>query len=125
MRTPRRSSCQEGRSSATCRLLASLKTKLTRIPFLLPPLLSLLLMRFVAPFVGQAIASQTIVGRAIRGEEARSLWRRKSDRLIGEKPLNLVGTKEENRCRKSQVHLAFLLLIVNYSLSRRVAHRVK
>ena len=82
-------------------------------------------MYFVALFASQAIASQTIIGRAIGGEEARFLWRKKSDKLIGEKPPNPVGTKEENRCIKSQVHLAFLLLVVNYSLSWLLAHRVK
>ena len=43
------------------------------------------------------------------------LEREKNNSLIGEKPPNLVGTKKENRCRKSQVHLAFLLLLVNQS----------
>ena len=70
-------------------------------------------MRFVAPFSGQAIADHTIVGEAIGGEEARLFWRNKSNRVIGEKPPNPVGTKEENRCKESQVHLAFLLLIVH------------
>ena len=49
----------------------------------------------------------------MRGEVV--LEREKNNSSIGEKPPNLVGTKEENRYRKSQVHLAFLLLVVNQS----------
>ena len=82
-------------------------------------------MRFIAPFAGQAVAGQTMIGGAIGGEEERLLWRKKSDRLINEKSPNQVKAKEENRCKKSQVHLAFLLLVVNYSSSRPVAHRVR
>ena len=43
------------------------------------------------------------------------LEREKNNSSIGEKTPNPVRTKEENRCRKSQVHLAFLLLVVNQS----------
>ena len=39
----------------------------------------------------------------------------KNNSLIVEKPSNPMGTKEENRYRKSQVYLAFLLFIVNQS----------
>ena len=50
----------------------------------------------------------------MRGEVV--LEREKNNSLISEKPPNLVGTKEESRCRKLQV-LAYLLLIVNQSTS--------
>ena len=39
----------------------------------------------------------------------------KNNSSISKKPPNPVGTKEENRYGKSQVHLAFLLLVVNQS----------
>ena len=44
------------------------------------------------------------------------LEREKNNSSISEKPPNPVGTKEESRCRKSQV-LAYLLLVVNQSTS--------
>ena len=62
----------------------------------------------------QAIAGQTIVGWDIGGATSiREIALEKNNSSIGEKPFNPVGTKEENQYRKSQVHLAFLLLIVN------------
>ena len=39
--------------------------------------------------------------------------REKNNNSIGKKPPNPVGTKKENRCRKSQVYLVFLLFVVN------------
>ena len=45
----------------------------------------------------------------------REIILEKNNSLISEKPPNPVGTKEENRYKKSQVHLAFLLLVVNPS----------
>ena len=48
----------------------------------------------------------------------------KTGRWIDKKPSNPVGTEEENQCRKSQVYLGFLLLVVNQSLLRPVVHRV-
>ena len=75
------------------------------------------MMRFVAPFAGQAIVGQIIVGWAIkRATSIREIALEKSNNLIGEKPPNLMGTKEKNRYRKLQI-LAFLLLVVNPSTS--------
>ena len=73
-------------------------------------------MRFVAPFAGQAITSQIIVDWAIKkATSIKEIAREKNNSLIGEKPPNLVRNKEGNRCRKSQVCLTFLLLVVNPS----------
>ena len=73
-------------------------------------------MRFVALFAGQAIAGQIIVSWAIgRATSIREIVLEKNNNLIGKKPPNPVGIKEENWCRKSQVCLAYLLLIVNPS----------
>ena len=68
----------------------------------------------------QAIAGQTIFGWTIRDAalvkaEVVLEWE-KNNSSIDEKPLNLVGTKEESQCRKSQT-LAYLLLVVNQSTS--------
>ena len=66
--------------------------------------------------MNQAIAGQTIVGWAIGGTTSiRKIALEKNNSSISEKPPNPMGTKEENRYRKSQVHLAFLFLVVNQS----------
>ena len=49
----------------------------------------------------------------MRGEIV--LKREKKNSMIGKKPPKSVGTKEENQCRKFQVHLAFLLFVDNQS----------
>ena len=59
---------------------------------------------------------QTIVGWAIRKTTLiKKIALEKNNSLISEKPLNPVGTKEENQCKKSKIHLAFLFFIVNQS----------
>ena len=54
-------------------------------------------MRFIAPFASQTIVGQTIVGWAIRKVTSiRGIARENNNSLIGKKPPNPVGTKEEN-----------------------------
>ena len=73
-------------------------------------------MRLVVPFAGQAFVGQTIVSWAIGGATSiKEIALKKNNSSIGEKPPNPVGPKEENWYKKSQVHLAFLFLVVNQS----------
>ena len=58
-------------------------------------------MHFIAPFSDQAIAGQTFGGWAIEGAMLiKEIALEKNNSLIGEKPPNSVGTKEENRYKK-------------------------
>ena len=75
--------------------------------------------------MSQAITSPTLASWAAALKRGEIAFRdKKNNSSIGEKPTNLVETEEENRCRKSQVHLAFLLPIVNQFSSRLVEYRV-
>ena len=59
-------------------------------------------------------------------KEKRDRYREmKNNSSVGKKPPNPVGTKEKNQCRKSQVCLGFLFLVVNQSLLWPVVRRVR
>ena len=73
-------------------------------------------MYFIASFAGQIIVGQTIVGWATGGAMSiKEIVLEKNNSLIGEKSPNPIRTKEENWYKKSEILLAFLLLIVNQS----------
>ena len=73
-------------------------------------------MRFIVPFASLFIAGQTIIGWAIRGAKLiGEIVLKINNNLIGKKLPNPIRTMEKNQCRKSQVYLTFLLLIVNQS----------